>query len=618
MLRRRLLQAAAVIATAPGPTTARSVEPTGWRVAALPKRWRRWLEQWARKSSWVRSDRQAGDPHEWTIPAPALSTLKHVYQFDELAIAVHWTGPDGAVQRAEGFWAEWGEFKGWVVRWSPGVAGRWQGQVSLLARHEVIHHWRQPLGIEADRLDTLAPVRLDPQHPTFFGAGGEPLYPIGLNLGWSTPVASVLDRYGHWFDQLASAGGNFARIWMSSWCFGIEWADTGLGSYRERQDHAHRLDQVLAMAQARGIRVMLCLLNHGAFSIRADSEWAKNPYNQINGGPLRAPQDFFTDESAIACFQNRLRYIVARWSHSPALHSWEIWNEVTWVPHTPASLVNWFAASHKTFDQYDPYQRLRTSSWADSGPPQAWRDLNLDFAQQHDYTPLDLAQRYQQTAHAWHRLADRMAVIPGELGARSSPPRNDAEVTLHSRQLHDGLWAPLMMGYASTALYWWWDHFVDKTQQWRWYHPFRRWIDHLHRHGVPYRSMTLASMDDSHIVASTVDHLTQDSEQLAPLECWTRYSHDHRCVMAWVRRRGNNGPSTQSTMRSQIRIKMPAHFPALPSGMYQGHIMATHHGNIVQLSGLLRDGELTVELDITGDSVILVLAAAGHQTPDIS
>ena len=54
-----------------------------------------------------------------------------------------------------------------------------------------------------------------------------------------------------------------------------------------------------AKAYNRGIYLMVSLLNHGAFSTLFNSEWASNPYNAANGGPLATPADFFTNLDAV-------------------------------------------------------------------------------------------------------------------------------------------------------------------------------------------------------------------------------------------------------------------------------------------------------------------------------
>jgi aryl-phospho-beta-D-glucosidase BglC (GH1 family) len=132
-------------------------------------------------------------------------------------------------------------------------------------------------------------------------------FPIGMNIAWATSLNNTLADYQRWFDKLSQNGGNFARVWMSSWDLGIEWEDTGLGDYTNRLKQAWLLDQVFQMADQRGIFIMLTLLNHGSFSRTVDPEWSGNPYNARLGGPLLKPQDFVTDPQAIDFFKRRLR-----------------------------------------------------------------------------------------------------------------------------------------------------------------------------------------------------------------------------------------------------------------------------------------------------------------------
>jgi hypothetical protein len=273
---------------------------------------------------------------------------------------------------------------------------------------------------------------------------------------------------------------------MASWSFGIEWKDTGLGNYQARMDRAAQLDEVFELAETLGIRLMLCLVNHGAFTEKNDSEWKDNPYNHANGGPLAAPQDFVTDKRGIALFERRVRYIAARWSHSPALHSWEWWNEVTWTPIAAAELRPWFTRMSKVLDAHDPYRRLRTTSWADRGDAVAWKMPELDFAQQHDYTQRDLMLHYAGAAREWQDDGiTSKPLVPGELGLETS---YDAKLVRpynwDAVHLHNGLWAPLFHGYAATALYWWWDQMVDPLNVWPAYRGVARYLQALHGMGL--------------------------------------------------------------------------------------------------------------------------------------
>ena len=78
---------------------------------------------------------------------------------------------------------------------------------------------------------------------------------------------------------------------MASWSFGIEWNDTGLGNYTPRLERAWQLDQVMRMAEERGIKVVLVLLNHGAFSETVNPQWYENPFNLQTAGYSPSPRN---------------------------------------------------------------------------------------------------------------------------------------------------------------------------------------------------------------------------------------------------------------------------------------------------------------------------------------
>ena len=67
-----------------------------------------------------------------------------------------------------------------------------------------------------------------------------------------------------------------------------------------------------------------------------EGSWVSNPYNARNGGPCASPDDFWTDERARTLYKQRLRYILARWGHSPQVFAWEFWNEVQPTPAVEA------------------------------------------------------------------------------------------------------------------------------------------------------------------------------------------------------------------------------------------------------------------------------------------
>ena len=82
------------------------------------------------------------------------------------------------------------------------------------------------------------------------------------------------------------------------------------------------LDALVNEADRRGATLMLCLLDHREVIEKANAptgEWDQNPYHTA----CDRASEFFTNGDAKRAFRKRLRYLVARWGASPAVHSWE-------------------------------------------------------------------------------------------------------------------------------------------------------------------------------------------------------------------------------------------------------------------------------------------------------
>ena len=360
---------------------------------------------------------------------------------------------------------------GWRVRFTPDRPGQWIAQAVL-----------EGPALQSDRLsievldDPTAQgfVRVHPTNNHYFAFdNGETFYPVGINIGWGGehPLAD----YERWLDGLAANGGSIIRVWMASWSFGIEWNDTGLGNYTPRLERAWQLDQVMRMAEERGIKVVLVLLNHGAFSETVNPQWYENPFNLANGGILAKPEEFATHLEARRLFQQRLRYIAARWAASPSLMAWEWWNEEDWTPITPQVLIPWIQEMTPVLRQYDPYHHLITTSFAQSSVPEVANLPEIDFAQLHLYDATDPAFAFPDLYETWRAQIPDKPILFGEFGnsAGLEDARSTDQQGLH---LHNSLWASTFAGYASTAMYWWWDLYVDPLALWPVYGSLNRFL----------------------------------------------------------------------------------------------------------------------------------------------
>jgi hypothetical protein len=298
---------------------------------------------------------------------------------------------------------------------------------------------------------------------------GTPFVPVGLNVCWSS---NNLSAYERWFSAMKRNGANFARIWLVRWNMGLEWTKgDGNGMYqgigRYALDNAWRIDELLRLAERNGIYLMLCLGYHGELADRqlyfGEQAWDKNPYNRKNGGPCDKPADFWTNPDAKRLYKQRLRYLIARYAHSPNVLAFEFWNEV----HAPADWVREMAQFVRSVDIYG---HLLTTTYGDDA---VWQLPEMDFTQAHWYG--DGSQRdctmTVVNLHRQHMERYRKPFLLGEFGIDWRTPDITYDPKGNALHWHNGMWASLMSGGMGTACVWWWDNYIDRLNLWHHFRP---------------------------------------------------------------------------------------------------------------------------------------------------
>jgi hypothetical protein len=387
------------------------------------------------------------------------------YDPAEVDLRVRFQGPEGQEIVVPAFWyqeyhqggmAATGE-PGWRVRFTPTTPGVWQATAILGELQSA------QLSFEAAPPAEVAHGFIRIQDNRFIRDDGQIFYPIGINMGWGS--GDQVSIYDSWLEKLAANGGNIIRVWMASWSFGLEWNDTGLGNYTNRLDRAWQLDQIFKMAEARGVAIELVLLNHGAFSERVNPEWDGNPYNIKNGGMCESPECFVSNPQAREYFKRRLRYIAARWGYSTALFAWEWWNEADWTPINDDDMAAWIQEMTPALLSHDPNDHLLSTSYAVSARPKVTNLPEIDFSQVHLYSAMDPALNFPDLYLERSQAVPGKPVLFAEFGADTGieDANSDDQQGLH---LHNGLWAATFSGFASPAMYWWWDSYVDPLDLW--------------------------------------------------------------------------------------------------------------------------------------------------------
>ncbi len=405
-------------------------------------------------------------------------SIANPYDPKEIELKVRFTAPSGRKEDVGAFWYQGfdpetrlpKDVPGWKVRFTPDEAGKWsavaydsiQGMRSLLITFEVVPSNRPGF------------IHINPGNPHYLAyENGDFFFPIGVNMAWWGECCDPLQQYRKWLDQFSASGGNTIRVWMAAWSFGIEWKDTGLGDYDNRQYEAWLLDQLFSMAEAHHVKVILVLMNHGPFSLVANSEWEDNPYNSKLGGPITRPEQFVSDPIALVYYQQRLNYIINRWGYSPDLLAWEWWNEVDLTPITEKALLPWLMEMSSYLKQRDVNHHLTTNSFSVSSWSPVWKLPQLDIVQVHEYSEQFSVGDRDPTVRVGQELVVLQKILPvkpillGEFGYSARDYGEDVEKT--GIQLHNGLWATTFSGYAGSGLYWWWDIYIAANNLWSQY-----------------------------------------------------------------------------------------------------------------------------------------------------
>jgi hypothetical protein len=390
----------------------------------------------------------------------------------------------------------------WRVRLTPTMAGQWR--VAMVAKDRSGTARGGEVTLQAAAGTESGFVRVSPDSPHYFRTDdGKSYFLVGENMGW--PSARGTFDYADWLPALGRAGGNWVRVWMSTWNCGLEWsADArgtnstggygGLGVYN--LGNAWKLDRILATARAAGVRVMVCFGTYGEWTDGGffnEGQWKANPYNVANGGPCQTKEEFFTNPKARAMYQRRLSYILARWGSDPTVFGWEFWNE--W--QAPASWVGEMAAYVKA---HDPYHHPVSNTYGDDA---VWKLPDVDFTMIHDYG--DSGNRADFTdafaAAARQQWKYNKPFFPAEFGIDWRTGDNKYDPKGSGYNLHNGLWSAALSGSAGGAMIWYWDGYVHPLKLYPAFNSLARFVqqvDWAHQRFAPLDGVRVEQAAGSH------------------------------------------------------------------------------------------------------------------------
>ena len=172
----------------------------------------------------------------------------------------------------------------------------------------------------------LSWIRTLPGLPYFVTERGEAWHPIGQNDAISWPELNGL------FGRRDLAGVERHLRWLKA---------NGITCLRLMLEYCHREHRYLERPAGRFVPAMVRLWDElvglcervGLYLLLLTPfdtwrRWRKHPYNRDNGEPCDSPTRLLTCVRTREAIKARLAFATRRWSASPALFAWDLWNEM--------------------------------------------------------------------------------------------------------------------------------------------------------------------------------------------------------------------------------------------------------------------------------------------------
>lgn len=305
---------------------------------------------------------------------------------------------------------------------------------------------------------------------------GEKFRGVGTNYAWEDQPwdGETPFYYPDYFKTLNDAGANIIRKWMNPWSLPLIWTqpdNENLYSdeveYKFNRSAIERTDLMFKEALSNDIYIILVLDYHGNLQTEPDywggnNYWKNHPDNKLNGGTAESPAEFFTNESAIENYKDRLRFIIARWGAFTNLATIELWNEVDnaveneGIPES--SIVEWHDEIGAYLKKINPYPHLVSTSVSHRHIPDLFAAKGIDYTHIHIYGNTAGIPSVMDSV----RTLYQKPVVVGEVGYDWRRPEPD-QVAEFNKDLFNSYWNTLLEPTPIYPMPWWWEFFYEET-----------------------------------------------------------------------------------------------------------------------------------------------------------
>lgn len=522
----------------------------------------------------------------------------NVYRESEINLSISLTSPSGKTVSASGFYFEEYCFNpknelvgpadsipGFRFRVNLKEAGDWSFSVILSMYGKCIDSLCGNILVK-DSEKTSRILRVEPtRRQTFVTELGENVVFCGRNLCWSMPIEqkNIFAEYvTSNMKMLAKNGGNMFRMWDFLEC----------GSYIKKGVHnmnqaaSAMWDKVFEATDELDVYISFVCSAHGEVSTKVDAVFGRSPWNVAQGGYIKNAEDFFTDKKTKEAYKTYLRYVVSRWGYCEHI-IFELFNE---IDHTDAMIAgrlddvkNWLSEMSDYIRSIDPYHHLVTNSAGSISVTPAVYD-GFDYIYYHIYNFYSMNQLSELQRNGWY--AYNRPVVLGEFGFAGEHTECLLEHRFFSNdflEIHQGNWAGIMGGGASTAMPWWWYEIPPEYDSYKCYKVISNFAKQ-----IPWNRADLSNVFDECVNIS--------NHRISVMGY-----RGTDCAYLWIF--DNN---YLSMCRDSIVFKNETISFELDSGEYLAECIDTHSGNVIKREKIIAlDRNIEINMPIWSKDIAL-------------
>jgi hypothetical protein len=354
------------------------------------------------------------------------------------------TAPDGLQMSVPGFWDSQGA---WKMRFTPSQAGEWTYSLTIQDARGISSPAQGTFSVaESDLRGWLQPGRdVDPEYSPRYLVyhDGTPFY----GYGYCEALNILIDGFNAergvgLFNNMVEAGENFVVWWP---LYSMSPINSSYSNYSA--SNMNLIDVIVRDAEKKGVFLVFTVWDHPQLRA-ANHPWGTGNWGNNNGfRNLGDLPSFFIDPEAWAWQENFYRYIIARWSYSPAIGMWQTVSEINGTEAFDLT-DSWHEKVNNYFIENDPYRHPTTASMSGDVNWVAGYDV-MDAPQVHLYEFDGGAVQAAEVLAYWTQLMWDEQEKPNWVGEFGVP--GTAE---YPELFHNSIWAALGSGAAMTPAEW--------------------------------------------------------------------------------------------------------------------------------------------------------------------